>query len=60
MADLNKFLRSKDRLKEIHHYLLNKRTEDEKTNSFISLVEESIKVIDNKMEEFKKNELIKS
>jgi hypothetical protein len=59
MADLNKFLRSKDRLKEIHKFLVNKIGEDEKTNSFINVVEESIRVIDHKMEEYKRSELIK-
>jgi hypothetical protein len=57
MADLNKFIRSKDRLTEIHNYLMNKRAKDEETTSFINQVAESIKVIDNKLEEFKRNEL---
>jgi hypothetical protein len=58
MADINKFLRSKDRLTEIHNYLINNNAEDLKTNSYIDIVEESIRVIDNKMEEFKKRDLI--
>ena len=58
MADLNKFIRSKDRLTEIHNRLINKRAQDEKTKTIINSVEKSIKIIDNKMEEFKKREFI--
>ncbi|HEY4325273.1 MAG TPA: hypothetical protein VGN20_14845 [Mucilaginibacter sp.] len=58
MADINKFIRSKDRLEEIHNFLTNKRTKDEETESIIINVEESIKVIDHKMEEFKRKGLI--
>ncbi|HEY2582258.1 MAG TPA: hypothetical protein VGI43_10630 [Mucilaginibacter sp.] len=58
MADINKFIRSKDRLKEIHNFLTNKRTTDEETKSIIINVEESIKLIDDKMEEFRRKGLI--
>jgi hypothetical protein len=58
MADINKFIRSKDRLEEIHNFLMNKMTKDEATMSIILNVEESIRVIDNKMEEFKRKGLI--
>ena len=58
MADLNKFLRSKDRITEILTYLMSNTPENERTNSFINNLEKSIKIIDDKMEEFKSKELI--
>ncbi len=58
MADLNKFLRSKDRITEILTYLMSSRTEDENTHSFISNLENSLKIIDEKLDEFKNKELI--
>jgi len=58
MADINKFIRSKDRLREIHNFLTNERTTDEETKSIIINVEQSIRMIDDKMEEFKRKGLI--
>ena len=56
MADLNKFQRSKERIAELLNYL-TASSKDEKVNSFINDLEKSIKIIDNKMEEFEKKEL---
>jgi hypothetical protein len=60
MADVNKFLRSKDRITEILNYLMSNTPENERTHSFINNLEKSIKIIDDKMEEFKTKELIKN
>ncbi len=60
MADLNKFLRSKDRITEILNYLMRNTPENERTDSFINNLEKSIKIIDDKMEEFKVKGLIKN
>ena len=52
MADLNQFLRSKDRLTEILFCLNFKNTPDEKTVSYIEIIQTSIKTIDLKIAEF--------
>jgi hypothetical protein len=51
MADLNQFRRSKDRLAEIHCYLMTKQNPDEQTHSYIRTIELSIKTLDQKIEE---------
>jgi len=53
MADLNQFQRSKDRITEILNYLLAENPADERTHSFIRDLETSIKILDDKIEEFK-------
>ena len=53
MADINKIQRSRDSISEILHYLTNSHR-DEKTNHHINSLQLSIKVIDNKLEEFKR------
>ena len=58
MADLNKYQRSKERIAEVLKYFASNRASDEQTYSFISDLEESIKIIDSKMEEFEKRELV--
>jgi len=54
VADLNQFKRSKERLTEIL-YLTVEKAADEQTDSFILLLEMSIKKLDNKIEEFINN-----
>jgi hypothetical protein len=52
MADINQFLRSKDRLTEIYYYLMTKSNVDEQTGSYITILEKSIKTLEKKIEEF--------
>jgi hypothetical protein len=52
MADINQFLRSKDRLTEIYYYLMTKTNVDEQTGSYIMILENSIKTLERKIEEF--------
>jgi hypothetical protein len=52
MAELNQFKRSKDRLNEILYYLTTKREVDEQTDSYIRIIQTSIKTLDIKIEEF--------
>jgi hypothetical protein len=52
MADINQFLRSKDRLTEIYYYLMTKSNVDEQTGSYIMILENSIKTLERKIEEF--------
>jgi hypothetical protein len=52
MADINQFLRSKDRLTEIYYYLMTKSNVDEQTGSYILILENSIKTLERKIEEF--------
>jgi hypothetical protein len=59
MADINKIQRSRDSIIEILHYLTNSHR-DEKTDHFINNLRLSIKVIDNKLEEFKGRALFKN
>jgi len=58
MADLNKFQRSKDRITEILNYLMNKTADDEKTDLFITDLQKSLQIIDHKMEEFERKDLV--
>jgi hypothetical protein len=60
MADLNKIQRSKDRLVEVLHYLMYRSADDERTNMFINDLEKSIKIIDNKIEDFKQREPVEN
>jgi len=52
MGDLNQFKRSKARIVEILTYLMHKTIKDEQTDLFIADLQESIKTLDLKMEEF--------
>ncbi|MDF2434185.1 MAG: hypothetical protein JWP44_3816 [Mucilaginibacter sp.] len=54
MADLNKFIRSKERITELLSNLLHKNTKDENIHLHINDLQNSIRIIDDKMEEFKK------
>jgi len=54
MADINKFHRSKDRIKEVINYLLQKTSRDEDTDLHISNLQASLQVIDDKMNEFER------
>jgi hypothetical protein len=58
MADLNKFKRSKDRITEILNYLLNKTADDEKTDLYINDLQRSLQIIDHKMEEFERKDIV--
>ena len=60
MAELNKFQRSKDRIKEILNHLVNNSSDDEATNSFIDNLKQSIEILDNKMDEFRQKGLTNS
>ena len=53
MAELNKFERSKEKLTEILYYLMTKNNVDEQTGSYIMIIENSIKTLDHKIEEFR-------
>ena len=53
MAELNQFQRSKDRLTEILYFLMSKNDADEQTSSYIMIIENAIKTIDRKIQEFK-------
>ena len=54
MADLNKFHRSRERLAEILHQLMNKSVKDESTHLFIIDLKRSLMTLDHKMEEFER------
>ncbi len=54
MADLNKFIRSKERITELLSQLNRRQAEDEKVDVFIDDLQKSIKIIEDKMEAFKK------
>ena len=58
MADINKFQRSKDRINEIITYLMSGTIIDEKTSLSIFLLENSIKIIDNRMLELENKKVI--
>jgi len=57
MAELNQFQRSKDRLTEILYFLRDKNGADEQTNSYIMIIENAIRTIDHKIQEFKLHRL---
>ena len=57
MADLNKFHRSKERITEILNYLMLSDGDDYKTNPFINTLEQSIQIIDSKIEELKNKQM---
>jgi hypothetical protein len=59
MADLNQFHRSKERIREILH-LMHKKNADEKTVSYIKVLESSIETLDLKIEEFKSRDVSKN
>jgi predicted phage-related endonuclease len=56
MADLTKIQRSRDMILELHNSLMDKVADDETIKSHIHVLERSIKLIDNKIEEFKNKE----
>ncbi|WP_428330667.1 hypothetical protein [Mucilaginibacter sp.] len=56
MADLNKFIRSKERIAELLKQLSHNQKGDKYSSSYITDLERSIKILDNKMQEFKNNE----
>lgn len=55
MADINKFQRSKDRIIEVLNYLMSVTDENDTKVSSIYALERSIQILDNKIEEFKRN-----
>ena len=57
MADLHKVIRSKDRIIEILNYLMSKTIEDEGTRQYISQLQRSIRLLDRKMEEYRRREM---
>ena len=58
MADLNKFQRSKERITEVLNYLMMSGDEDHHaTNPFVSTLQQSIQIIDSKMEELKNQQV---
>ncbi len=58
MADLNKFHRSRERLIEILNNLMDKPLKMKGTAVFINDLQKSIRILDHKLEEFKRKELI--
>jgi hypothetical protein len=58
MADLNKFMRTKDKLTETLKNLMRINTQDERTDMYISHLQQSINIIDDKIAEFMKKELV--
>ena len=55
MADFNNLQRSKERIAELLSHLNQRQTADEKVDMHIRNLQNSIKIIDDKMEEFQKN-----
>ncbi|ASU35429.1 hypothetical protein [Mucilaginibacter xinganensis] len=51
MADLNKFQRSKERITEVLKYLTATTGTDHQTNPYVYTLQQSIVLIDNKIEE---------
>lgn len=60
MADLNKFHRSKERITEILNYLMLSDSDDHKTNRFVNTLEQSIQIIDSKIEELKNKQIVEN
>ncbi|MES2110483.1 MAG: hypothetical protein V4577_17120 [Bacteroidota bacterium] len=56
MADLNKFQRSKERMVEILNYLMKTGKNDQQKNTYVLTLEQSIQIIDGKIEELKQSE----
>jgi len=56
MADLNKFQRSKERMIEILNYLMMNGKNDQQKNTYALTLEQSIQIIDGKIEELKQTE----
>jgi len=57
MADLNKFHRSKERMVEILNYLMMTGKNDHQNNTYVLTLEQSIQIIDGKIEELKQTEV---
>lgn len=57
MADLNKFQRSKERMVEILNYLMMNGKNDHHNNTYVLTLEQSIEIIDGKIEELKQTEV---
>ena len=55
MADLTKFQRSKERINEILKYLM--LSDDHQTNQFKLTLQQSIQIIDSKIEELKNQQV---
>lgn len=60
MADLNKFQRSKERMTEILNYLMMNGKNDHHEKSYVLTLEQSIQIIDSKIEELKKSEAVEN
>jgi len=58
MADLNKFQRSKERITEILNYLMMNGGNDHQTNPYVNTLQQSIQIIDDKIEELKKKQQV--
>ncbi|MDP9080051.1 MAG: hypothetical protein M3O71_21710 [Bacteroidota bacterium] len=58
MADLSKFQRSKERINEILNYLISTGDSDHANSQYVRTLEQSIRVIDEKMEEFKNLQIL--
>jgi len=56
MADLNKFQRSKERMVEILNYLMMSGKNDQQNHTYLLTLEQSIQIIDGKIEELKQSE----
>jgi hypothetical protein len=56
MADLNKFQRSKERMVEILNYLIAAGKNNQHNHTYVLTLEQSIQIIDSKIEELKQSE----
>ncbi len=54
MADLNMFLRSKDRIRVVLQQVTRQNTHDEQTDHYVSDLQKAIQVIDVKINQLKR------
>ena len=57
MADLNKFHRSKERITEVLNYLTMSGEDDHQSNPYLNTLQQSIQIIDDKIEELKNKQM---
>ncbi|MDB4920188.1 hypothetical protein [Mucilaginibacter sp.] len=57
MADLNKFHRSKERITEVLNYLTMSGDDDHPSNLYLNTLQQSIQIIDDKIEELKNKQM---
>jgi hypothetical protein len=57
MADLNKFHRSKEKITEVLNYLTTSGNDDHQSNLYLNTLQQSIQIIDDKIEELKNKQM---